>query len=34
VLTGKGKLTAKEGNLPQGTLVFDDLAAFVAKLTT
>jgi D-glycero-D-manno-heptose 1,7-bisphosphate phosphatase len=34
VQTGKGKLTAKEGNLPQGTLVFDDLAAFVAKLTT
>jgi D-glycero-D-manno-heptose 1,7-bisphosphate phosphatase len=33
VLTGKGKLTAKEGNLPEGTLVFDDLPAFVRHLT-
>jgi D-glycero-D-manno-heptose 1,7-bisphosphate phosphatase len=28
VLTGKGKKTQAAGDLPQGTLVFDDLAAF------
>ena len=28
VLTGKGKKTQAAGNLPSGTLVFDDLAAF------
>ena len=29
VLTGKGRRTQKEGNLPEGTRVFPDLAAFV-----
>jgi len=28
VLTGKGRKTQAAGDLPQGTLVFDDLAAF------
>jgi D-glycero-D-manno-heptose 1,7-bisphosphate phosphatase len=30
VLTGKGRKTQKEGGLPEGTRVFQDLAAFVA----
>ena len=29
VRTGKGPLTLEEGNLPEGTEVFDDLAAAV-----
>ena len=29
VLTGKGELTNAEGNLPEGTRVFADLAAAV-----
>ena len=29
VLTGKGRNTQKDGGLPEGTLVFPDLAAFV-----
>jgi D-glycero-D-manno-heptose 1,7-bisphosphate phosphatase len=32
VLTGKGKKTQKEGRLPAGTQVFDDLAAFAEHL--
>jgi len=32
VLTGKGAKTQAAGGLPEGTLVFDDLAAVVAKL--
>lgn len=32
VLTGKGKKTHAEGNLPPGTLVFPDLAAFADHL--
>jgi D-glycero-D-manno-heptose 1,7-bisphosphate phosphatase len=32
VLTGKGKMTQAEGNLPEGTLVFSDLAATVDYL--
>ena len=32
VLTGKGKKTQKEGNLPPGTAVFADLAAFAEHL--
>ena len=32
VLTGKGKRTQKEGNLPPGTAVFRDLAAFAEHL--
>lgn len=32
VLTGKGKITLKEGNLPPETQVFDDLAAFARHL--
>jgi len=32
VLTGKGKATRSSGNLPEGTLVFPDLAAFAAYL--
>jgi D-glycero-D-manno-heptose 1,7-bisphosphate phosphatase len=32
VRTGKGKKTEKEGGLPEGTLVFDDLAAAVKQL--
>ena len=32
VLTGKGKKTQAEGNLPPGTLVFPDLAAFAEHL--
>ncbi len=32
VLTGKGTKTKAAGNLPDGTLVFDDLAAVVAAL--
>lgn len=32
VLTGKGKATHDAGNLPGGTLVFPDLAAFAAHL--
>jgi len=33
VTTGKGKLTLKEGGLPAGTLVLDDLAALAQSLT-
>jgi D-glycero-D-manno-heptose 1,7-bisphosphate phosphatase len=33
VLTGKGKKTKLDPNLPEGTLVFADLAAAVKKLT-
>jgi D-glycero-D-manno-heptose 1,7-bisphosphate phosphatase len=32
VLTGKGKQTNAEGNLPPGTQVFADLAAFAEQL--
>jgi D-glycero-D-manno-heptose 1,7-bisphosphate phosphatase len=32
VLTGKGRKTQKEGNLPPGTAVFPDLAAFAQHL--
>ncbi len=32
VLTGKGKKTRKDGNLPEGTVVCDDLAAAVRNL--
>jgi D-glycero-D-manno-heptose 1,7-bisphosphate phosphatase len=32
VLTGKGKKTRKDGDLPQGTVVYDDLAAAVRSL--
>lgn len=32
VLTGKGKKTRKDGGLPEGTVVFDDLAAAVRSL--
>jgi D-glycero-D-manno-heptose 1,7-bisphosphate phosphatase len=32
VLTGKGKKTRKDGNLPEGTVVYDDLAAAVRSL--
>lgn len=32
VLTGKGQMTQAEGNLPEGTLVFSDLAATVDYL--
>jgi D-glycero-D-manno-heptose 1,7-bisphosphate phosphatase len=32
VLTGKGKKTQKEGRLPAGTQVFEDLAAFAEHL--
>jgi D-glycero-D-manno-heptose 1,7-bisphosphate phosphatase len=32
VLTGKGKTTRDAGGLPEGTLVFADLAAFAAHL--
>jgi D-glycero-D-manno-heptose 1,7-bisphosphate phosphatase len=32
VLTGKGKKTQKEGKLPPGTAVFEDLAAFAEHL--
>ena len=32
VLTGKGRRTLAEGNLPEGTRVFADLAAVVAEL--
>jgi len=32
VLTGKGKKTQAAGDLPQGTLVFDDLAAFAEHI--
>ena len=32
VLTGKGKKTREAGSLPKGTQVFNDLAAFAAKL--
>jgi len=32
VLTGKGKKTQAAGGLPEGTQVFDDLAAVAAKL--
>jgi D-glycero-D-manno-heptose 1,7-bisphosphate phosphatase len=32
VLTGKGKKTEKDGDLPPGTLVFPDLAAFARHL--
>ena len=34
VLTGKGKLTQREGNLPKKTLVFADLAEAVKYLTS
>lgn len=33
VTTGKGKLTLKEGGLPEGTEVYEDLAAFARQLT-
>lgn len=33
VTTGKGKLTLKQGMLPEGTLVLDDLAAVARQLT-
>ena len=33
VTTGKGKITLKEGGLPEGTTVYDDLAAFATQLT-
>ncbi len=32
VLTGKGKMTRKDGDLPEGTVVHDDLAAAVHSL--
>lgn len=32
VLTGKGKKTRKDGDLPAGTVVYDDLAAAVRNL--
>jgi D-glycero-D-manno-heptose 1,7-bisphosphate phosphatase len=32
VLTGKGAKTAEQGNLPPGTRIFPDLAAFAAHL--
>ena len=32
VLTGKGRKTHAEGNLPEGTRVFPDLAAFAEHL--
>ena len=32
VLTGKGKKTRKDGGLPEGTFVYDDLAAAVSSL--
>ena len=32
VLTGKGKTTRKDGNLPEGTVIHDDLAAAVSSL--
>jgi D-glycero-D-manno-heptose 1,7-bisphosphate phosphatase len=32
VLTGKGKKTRKDGDLPEGTVVYDDLAAAVRSL--
>jgi D-glycero-D-manno-heptose 1,7-bisphosphate phosphatase len=32
VLTGKGKKTRKDGELPAGTVVYDDLAAAVRNL--
>ena len=32
VLTGKGKMTRKDGELPEGTVVHDDLAAAVHSL--
>ena len=34
VLTGKGRKTRNEGDLPAGTQVFEDLAEFAAKLVT
>jgi D-glycero-D-manno-heptose 1,7-bisphosphate phosphatase len=32
VTTGKGRLTLKEGHLPAGTDIYDDLAAFARQL--
>lgn len=32
VTTGKGKITVKEGGLPEGTEIYDDLAAYVSQL--
>lgn len=32
VLTGKGRKTRKDGNLPEGTVIHDDLAAAVRSL--
>lgn len=32
VLTGKGKKTRKDGDLPEGTVVYDDLASAVRSL--
>src|SRR4051812_47714242 len=32
VLTGRGRITRDEGNLPPGTMVFDNLAAFAEHL--
>lgn len=34
VLTGKGETTQAEGKLPEGTLIFDDLAATVNYILT
>lgn len=33
VLTGKGQKTQAKGGLPEGTIIYPDLAAFVATLT-
>jgi D-glycero-D-manno-heptose 1,7-bisphosphate phosphatase len=33
VLTGKGQKTQAKGGLPEGTVIYPDLAAFVATLT-
>jgi D-glycero-D-manno-heptose 1,7-bisphosphate phosphatase len=32
VLTGRGRKTREQGNLPAGTEVFEDLAAFAAHI--
>lgn len=34
VTTGKGKLTLKEGALPEPTIIFDDLSAAARRLTS
>ena len=33
VTTGKGRITLKEGGMPEGALIFDDLAAVARHLT-